>query len=403
VTDDVESIDLAAVDPQDLLIAEVDGILVLNGPDDAIERFRDLHPELHRATPLPSTSAVIGAAVDQLAGLATRPDATQQLFHLDEKGLELFKNGQLAQARTGDGWLRAFGKGSDGGITGQAAIKPVLMAPEQVLTAQLALTTVALTAAIKEVQKAVERVEGKLDSLNDLVTSMLVGNVLGAHEALARRAEQTLITGSMADADWATIQGIGVEVEQQIATIRTFVRKRLKAALDEGMGVKDRRDALEQVGQITEVLGLLAVAQHSLFLFQAARLQRLRSHEPDHLQAAMVEAKELLELHAAEDRALLDQCRGIVSDRLQVEALELYRYLSARDVVRLSRDADESLGWFASQRTLAYEALPPSVLPTFGEAYDELKTRGVAVADGARTVADVARVKLRRPKQADDA
>lgn len=400
---DEAAIDLAEVGAADLLVGEVDGILLLQGPDDAIERFRELHPELDRATPLPGTNALIGMAAEQIAGLASQPGSAPQLFMLDEKGMELFRSGQLAKSRTGEGWLRAFGQGKDSAISGQAAIKPVLMAPEQVLTAQLALTTVALTAAIKEVQKAVERVEGKLDTLNDLVTSMLVGNVLGAHEALARRAEQTVLSGTMADADWAAIQGIGVEVEQQIATIRTFVRKRLRAALEEGMGVKDRRDALDQVNQITEVLGLLAVAQHSLFLFQAARLQRIRTHEPDHLEAAMIEAKQLLDGHAAEDRALLGQCRGIVADRLQVEALELYRYLSARDVVRLARDADESLSWFAGQRTLAYEALPPSVLPTFGEAYDELKTRSVAVADGARTVADVARAKLRRPKQPDEA
>jgi hypothetical protein len=389
------------VGANDLLIGELDGILVLNGPVEAIEQFRALHTELDRATPLPSANAMIDAAAEQLAGMVSRPDAAQQLFQLDEKGMQLFRSGQLANSRTGDGWLRAFGQGSDAVITGQAAIKPVLMAPQQVLTAQLALTTVALTAAIKEVQEAVERVERKLDSLNDLVTSMLVGNVLGAHEALARRAEQTLLTGAMADADWAAIHGVGVEVEQQIATIRTFVRKRLRVAMDEGMGVKDRKEALEHVNQIAEVLGLLAIAQHSLFLFQAARLQRIRASEPDHLQAAIIESQELLQGHAADDRELLDQCRGIVADRLEVDALELYRYLSARDVVRLAREADESLEWFSRQRTIGYEALPASVLPTFGEAYGELKTKGTAVADGARGVADVARTRLRRPKDED--
>jgi hypothetical protein len=207
--------------------------------------------------------------------------------------------------------------------------------------------------------------------------------------------EQALLIGRIPDADWASIHGVGVEVEQQIATLRTFIRKRLRAAMDEGSGVKDRRDALEYVNQIAEVLGLLAIAQHSLFLFQAARLQRIRETESEHLGAAISESQDLLDRHAAEDRDLLDRCRTIVAERLEVEPLELYRYLSARDVVRLAAEADASLDWFGSQRALAYEALPPSVLPTFGDAYDELKIRGTVVVDGVRVVADVARTRLR--------
>lgn len=391
-----DELELAKPDPRDLLIAELGGIVVLDGPQEAIERFRSLHTALDRATPVLSTSAVVLAAAEQLAGVASRPGTSQQLFQLDQKGLDLFRNGELTRSTVGEGWFRAIGKGKDGFFNGQASLRPVDIAPQDLLTAQLALTTVALTAAIKEVAEAVERVERKLESLNDLVTSQVAGGILGAHEALARRAEQTVLTGAMADADWASIQGVGVQVEQQIATLRTFVRKRLKAAAGQGMGVKDRRDAIEHVAQISEMLALLAVAQHSLFLFQAARLHRLRSHEPDHLPAALAEAKQLLERHADEDQALLQQCREIVADRLQVKPLELYRYVSAREVVRLVGETDSSLEWFAGQRSVPYEALPASVLPTVGEAIDEVKARGTVVVDGARVAGDVVRTKVAR-------
>jgi hypothetical protein len=391
--DVVGEVELADVGSDDLLIGEIGGIVVLDGPQDAIERFRSLHPALDRATPMPNVGLVASAA-GQLGGLLARPDTTKRLFELDDVGMEMFERAGLAASKKGGDWLRLFGHGDDG-IMAQGSLRPVGMPYQDVLSAQLALTTVALTAAIKQVQEAVERVEQKLDNLNDLVTSMLVGGVLGAHEALARRIEQSLLVGWIADADWGSIHGVGVEVEQQIATLRTFVRKRLRAAVGEGSGVKGRRDALDHVNQVAEVLGLLAIAQHSLFLFQAARLQRIRATEPGHLAAAIEEAHQLLEQHAADDRELLEQCRTIVAERLEVDPLELVRYLSARDLVRLAGETDASLDWFAAQRALAYEPLPSSILPTLGEAYDEVKSIGATVSDGARAAVDVARARFR--------
>lgn len=391
--------DLSGIGADDLLIAEVGGIVVLDGPVEAIERFRSINPVFDRATPLPTVGFVATAAA-QLGGLLARPDTSKQLFELDSVGMEMFERAGLAASKKGGDWLRLFGHGEDG-IAAQGSLRPVSMSPHNLMNAQMIVMTVALTAAIKEVQEAVERVERKLDNLNDLVTSMLVGGVLGAHEALVRRIEQSLLVGSISEADWASIHGVGVEVEQQIATLRTFIRKRLRAAIEEGSGVKGRRDALDHINQTTEILGLLAVAQHSLFLFQAARLQRIRDTEPDHLPAAVEEAQQLLERHAAEDRALLEQCRSLAAERLEVEPLELARYFSAKDLVRLAGQVDESLDWFADQRALAYESLPPSVLPTVGEAYDEVKAIGAAVSDGARAAVDVARARYRHRDEGD--
>jgi len=397
-------IDLLGIGADDLLIAEVGGIVVLDGPVEAIDRFRSINPVLDRATPLPSAGLVATAAA-QLGGVLARRETSKQLFELDAIGMEMFERAGLAASKKGGDWLRLFGHGEDG-IAAQGSLRPVSMAPQDLMNAQMIVMTVALTAAIKEVQEAVERVERKLDNLNDLVTSMLVGGVLGAHEALVRRIDQALLVGSISEADWSSVHGVGVEVEQQIATLRTFVRKRLRAAVEEGTGVKGRRDALGHVNQITEILGLLAVAQHSLFLFQAARLQRIRDTEPEHLAAAIEEAQGLLERHAAEDRVLLEQCRSVVAERLEVEPLELARFFSAKDLVRLAGQADESLDWFADQRALAYEPLPPSLLPTVGEAYDEVKAIGIAVGDGARAAVDVARARYRHRddgKNEDDA
>ena len=110
----------------------------------------------------------------------------------------------MAPAKGGEG-LRLFSRGADGLISGQGAIKPLLIAPQQVLTAQMALTTIALTAAIKDVQAAVERVEDKVDLLRDLIDSQRVGEILGSNRALARRAEKVGYGGEISETDWNAI------------------------------------------------------------------------------------------------------------------------------------------------------------------------------------------------------
>ena len=204
----------------------------------------------------------------------------------------MFEAGTLASAKGGEG-LRLFSRGADGLISGQGAIKPLLMAPQQVLTAQMALTTIALTAAIKDVQAAVERVEDKVDLLRDLIDSQRVGEILGSNRALARRADKVGYGGQISDTDWQAIDGTGVEVEQQIETLRSFIRKRLKSAETKGMQISGRRDAIDDAKELSEALALLVVAQDSLFTYQELRIQRIRATEPHQLESALEEANEL--------------------------------------------------------------------------------------------------------------
>lgn len=308
----------------------------------------------------------------------------------------MYRQGSLVAQ--GDGWMRTFGKAADGTFSGHAAIKPMLLAPQQVLTAQLAITTVALTAAIKEVQEAVERVERKVDVLKDLVEADRIGAILGAHRTLQRRAEQLDFTGSMSDTDWNAIDGLGVEVEQHIETLRSFIRKRLQAAQDEGMRIADRRDAISYVEDLAETLKLLVVAQDNLFLYQQLRLARIRDREPQLLAAALDEANGLLASQHDEDVRLLTAVREVVADRVEVKALEIHRFMSVRSVVATAGSIDASLTSFAGQRTLAYDAIDVPPVPGVGEAVDELRDRGTAIAGGAKAITSGIVGRVRRPE-----
>lgn len=365
-------------------IVEQDGLVILTGPAELVAELVSIDPVLRNAAPLEVTGGAAVGALSTLAGLVSSPQADQVAFHLNDKGMEMYRQGSLVAQ--GDGWMRTFGKAADGTFSGHAAIQPLLLAPQQVLTAQLAITTVALTAAIKEVQEAVERVERKVDVLKDLVEADRVGAILGAHRTLQRRAEQLEFTGSMSDTDWNAIDGLGVEIEQHIEALRSFVRKRLQAAADEGMRISERRDAISYIEELAESLKLLVVAQDNLFLYQQLRLARIRDREPALLEPALAEANALLASQHDEDVRLLTAVREIVAARVEVNALEIHRFMSVRSVITTAGSIDSSLTSFAGQRTLAYDAIEVPPVPSVGEAVDELRDRGSALAGGAKAL-----------------
>lgn len=367
-----------------VIVLDQAGVVILDGPADLVAALIATDPALSRCTPAQLSGGVVAGALAQLADLAGASSTEQVVFQLDGKGMEMYRQGTLVSQ--GDGWMRAFGRAADGTFSGQAAIKPLMLAPEQVLTAQLAITTVALTAAIREVQEAVERVEQKVDFLNDLTTSGLVGAVLGAHRALRRRAEQQNFAGTLSNTDWHAIDHLGVQVEQQIETIRSFIRKRMQAALDEGRRISDRRDAITYIRDLSETLKLLTVAQDSLFLFEQLRLIRIREHEPHLLEAAIAEANELLAGQRNEDQHLLGSVRELVAARVEVKALEIHRFMTARAVVTTATSVDGSLSAFSSERRMDYEPIIIAPLPQVSDAVDELKVRGSNISRVASTI-----------------
>lgn len=359
------------------------GILILDGPRDVVGRLIAGDPALRTARPVHPSSPISLGALATLARLAgSASGSTQTVFQLDAAGQALFDSGALSSA--GDGFFRLFGQASNGQIVGHGALKPLTMAPQQAVAAQLAVVTIALTAAIKEVQKAVERVEEKVDLLRDLLEAGREGEIIGANRALRRRAEHLGFEGAMSDADWHAIDGVGVQVEQQIEQLRSYIRKRLAAAEDEGRKISGRLEAVEIAKEVSDTLALLIVAQDSLFLFQQLRVLRIKDTESEHLPAAIDESRALLDQHFEEDADLVLRLRTLVAERVEVQALEMVHFLAASSIVRLAPQVDESLAWFASQRGLSYDAIAVPDLPTAAEVVDEARVRGLEIASGGK-------------------
>jgi len=374
-------------------------ILVLDGPQAVVDRLMAGDPALRAARRVKPSSAVDLEALASLVPLVDLPGgSTQTVFRLDAAGQALYESGALSSV--GDGFYRLFGRASDGTISGHGALQPLAMAPQQAMAAQLAVVTLALTAAIKEVQEAIERVEEKVEHLRDLLEANRDGEIIGANRALRRRAQHMSFEGTMSDADWHAIDDIGVEVEQQIETLRAFIRKRLAAAEDEGKKISGRLEAVEHARDVSETLALLVVAQDSLFLFQQMRVLRIRATQPEFAQAAIDEARSLLDQHSKEDTELVLRVRNLVAERAGVEALEMVRFLTASSIVRLAPEVDDSLSWFASQRAVPYETIAVPPLPSASEVVDEVRKRGLEIASGGkRAIGDLVERVRNRPEE----
>lgn len=385
---ELERIEQALVATDDeVSVLRSGGILILDGPQTVVDRLIAGDPALRAARPVhPSSPAGLGALASLLPLVGSVGGSTQTVFQLNETGQALFESGALSSA--GDGFYRLFGQAADGKIIGHGALKPLTMAPQQAMAAQLAVVTIALTAAIKEVQEAVERVEEKVDLLRDLLEAGREGEIIGANRALRRRAEHLGFDGAMSDADWHAIDGVGVQVEQQIEQLRSYIRKRLAAAEDEGRKISGRLEAVEIAKDVSETLALLLVAQDSLFLFQQLRVLRIKDTESEHVQAAIDESRTLLDQHFEEDADLVLRLRTLVAERVEVEALEMVRFLTAASIVRLAPQVDDSLAWYASQRGLPYDAIAVPVLPTASEVVDEARVRGLAIASEGKRMID---------------
>jgi hypothetical protein len=369
----------------DVTVVRSGGILILEGPQSVVDRLIAGDPALRAARRVhPSSAAALGALASLAPLVGSVGGSSQTVFQLNATGQALFESGALSSA--GDGFYRLFGQGPGGKIIAHGALKPMSMAPQQAISAQLAIMTIALTAAIKEVQQAVERVEAKVDLLRDLVEAVREGEIIGANRTLRRRADQLGFDGAMSDADWHSIVDLGVQVEQQIEQLRSYIRKRVAAAEDQGRKISGRLDAVEIAKDVSETLALLIVAQDSLFLFQQLRVLRIMDTEPEHAPAAIDESRALLDQHFTEDADLVDRLRTLVAERVEVQALEMLHFVAAGTIVRLAPQVDESLAWFASQRGVPYEAILVPDLPTASEVVDEARVRGAAIASEGKRI-----------------
>ncbi|MDN4520270.1 hypothetical protein QYF68_20955 [Mycolicibacterium austroafricanum] len=107
-----------------------------------------------------------------------------------------------------DGYFRMMTRDDNGLFLQQLQWAPAQIAPPQMAAVQLIAVQMALKAAIANVEEAVRRVEGKVESILTLAQATRAGDVLGTHLSIRRATEFLDTHGALPDADWNALASL---------------------------------------------------------------------------------------------------------------------------------------------------------------------------------------------------
>lgn len=263
-------------------------------------------------------------------------------------------------------------------------MKLISLGPEQALAVQGLMASAALRVAIKEVQTAVERVEGKVDDLVAMTKAHTIAGVVGKYRLLAEYVDRMDRTGALPDVDWDTVAGLGPELAQGIEELRRFALARVNT-LAQTRGAKKRADQLHQMAnesQLGDVLRLLALAEKSHYLWQCLRIERSRTSDPELVGEILDSAFRMLRDDQDADRELVLALKRALEEHGTLKPLEIHHILSwnklETDVPRLRQEVEA----FAYARGLQVGSWSDLDRPTLKEAQAEVRRLAIDVRDG---------------------
>ncbi len=378
--------ELARPVPELLMIAtRPDGVIALQGPPKAVERFTEQiervlgSPKLAQAT---QYASALGSGIDAIPGVG---EDSPQLFQFSQRAMDLLRRNGLIGTEDG-----AFSTAA-GALTSTAdGIPDWLPLPSgaDLIQLQTAAVGLALHASIKSLTDAVERVENRVDELRDLVRSGQVGEVLGHHRVITERLRMIDAPDSkgIGETDWAAIAHLHPHIVSGLERTRFFIRSRM-GLLEPGRMVRSRVDAAEKLidANIDDALGLLATCEYNLAGWQRLRLDRVVRHEPEHLESVLVDMESSLALHRSEDQALVDDLIQMIDALMEPTGLEGLELVKRRKLIRYVEAIHAATATFARQRGLNLPEMDNADLPGFRASTSYLAGR---TRDGGRWAYD---------------
>ena len=363
------------------LVVQDDELLVAGEPA-AVHRYVAQLRQVGRSLGTPELTAqtltdVAGAA----AGLAALRSTSGTAFRLSPEHQKLFESGLMPRS---SGYFKGVFRGAGGSITNHADLELISLAPQQALAVQGLMATAALRAAIQEVQKAVERVEGKVDDLVALTKATTIAGVVGNHRLLAEYVDRMDRTGALPHVDWDTVAGLGPELAKGIEELRRFALGRVDR-LAHSQGAKERARRLREMAddsRLGEVLQLLVVAEDSHYLWQRLRIERSRTSDPEQVAAIVESARRHLREDLEADVEFVRGLREWLVEYGKLRPLEIHRILSRNkleaDVPRLRQELDE----FVEARRLQVASWPDLERPTLKDARAEVRRLAIDARQG---------------------
>jgi hypothetical protein len=230
---------------------------------------------------------------------------------------------------------------------------PVSFSPEQALSLELMAATIALRAAIADVQKAVERVEAKVDQVARLVRAERLGHVLGDRQILSSLVGRLDASGTISETDWQSVAHLGADMVRDLEAARSYLRLALEGdptGLPRhrvGMATDLLDDAL-----VRETLAVLVVSESNLGMWQRLRIARVARSEPEHLAGAVEHAREFLSSQRDADQALANRLAGFTELLASPIGLEGLTVIQTAKLRRAVRELSDLTSEFAEQRCL---------------------------------------------------
>jgi hypothetical protein len=242
-----------------------------------------------------------------------------------------------------------------GQIAAHLDFESVSLAAEQALALQTVAVTLALRSAIANVQEAVERVEGKVDRINQVLSARLKGDVIGTYRELLRVVTKTNKNGFMLPEDWDGVASVRLKISQDLETLRAFVHEQA-GALSSDESVPKRQARLRsftsESGHVSDVLSLIVVAEKSLQLYEYLKIQAVQSRDPALVPGLVEEARDAMAAQRMRDEELILVLRAAIERVRLIEPLEVHRIFSKKDLDKHARQLDARVFEFAEASVL---------------------------------------------------
>ncbi|UVO13490.1 hypothetical protein NM962_05075 [Mycobacterium sp. SVM_VP21] len=350
MSDDVDNLPGPA-NGEIVVVTQPEGVLI-GGDPEAVESYLDrLRESAGRAVQVAGISkASLGNATGLLAGVTTMLGQAGKFVQLHPDSIKAIQRDKLIPGSPG--FFRMTTRGADNKFVEQLQWRPTAMGPQTLMSAQMVAMQLTLKSAIAEVEDAVRCVEGKVEQVLHLAQAERAGDVLGSHIITTRKVNYLEKHGSLPDADWDAVAGLGPALNITIEQLRSHV-KRVLDSLAPGLPVQERAQKLQAVVDeilIGETLSLLVVAEESLYKWQRVRLARIEANEPDHLSHAIEDARELLMHHLSEDAKLYQRARQVIDEVAKTDAIDGFRFMSTKQLAHDRNQLMTDLNAFARAR-----------------------------------------------------
>lgn len=339
-------------DEVEVEVAVQPGGLVVSGDPKAVDAYlsqlRVFAGKTMHVTGVNKSS--IGNAAALLAGMAGILADSGKYVQLHPDSLHALRVGNKIPGT--DGYYRMMTRGGDGRFLQQLQWAPAQIAGPQMLAIELVAVQMALKSAIALVEKAVRRVEGKVESILELAQASRAGDVLGTYLSIRRATEFLDQHGVLPDTDWDALAGLGPALNVTVEQLRNHVN-RILDSFEPNLPVQKRAARLAAAvdgKQFGETLSLLVVAEDSLYRWQQLRLARVESKEPEHLRRVIDNANELIEHQVVEDGKLYRDAKNRLDEFAKPDPLEGFRIFSVRDLAKHRSTLGDELDRFAEAR-----------------------------------------------------